>query len=142
MKHHDLSSKALLGLILSLLVPPLGTVHKYAGIQGTVLYVLIVVGVVWLGKTYVFNWFRSTINEQIALCLFGATLLAIITAFLTIYPIANSGVVGGGSDADDALDIATRELLEGRYPFYVQTYLGNPIGRPSRVQCYWQCRSC
>lgn len=48
-------------------------------------------------------------------------------AFAVVYPIANSGIVGGGSDGDEALNIATRELLHGRYPYYPMTYLGNPI---------------
>jgi hypothetical protein len=127
MKQLAHGSKTELGLMLSLIVPSLGTVYKYTGLHGTALYVLAVAGVLWVGKKNVFEWFRSTINDRIALSLLGVTFLAIIAAFVTIYPIANSGAVGGGSDADDALDIGATELLNGRYPFYVKTYLGNPI---------------
>lgn len=36
-------------------------------------------------------------------------------------------MASGGSDNDEALTIATTELLQGRYPYYPRTYLGNPI---------------
>jgi hypothetical protein len=50
----------------------------------------------------------------------------VLIAFALVYPVADSGVVGGRSDNDDALDMDTRELLHGRYPYYTRTYLGNP----------------
>jgi hypothetical protein len=45
-------------------------------------------------------------------------------AFGVLYPLANAGVVGGGGDSDDALNLATRALLHGQYPYHVRTYLG------------------
>ena len=33
---------------------------------------------------------------------------------------------GGGSDSDDALNLATRALLHGEYPYRIRTYLGSP----------------
>ena len=56
-----------------------------------------------------------------------ATILSLAVAFVVVYPIANSGVVGGGADRDEALNIAAGELLHGRYPYRLETYLGNPI---------------
>jgi hypothetical protein len=51
----------------------------------------------------------------------------LLAVFMVVYPIANAGVVGGGTDRDEALNIAVRELLAGRYPYYPRTYLNAPI---------------
>jgi hypothetical protein len=37
---------------------------------------------------------------------------------------ADSGTVGGGSDGDDALNLAVRALVGRRYPYGIQTCLG------------------
>jgi hypothetical protein len=55
------------------------------------------------------------------------TFAILAIAFVIIYPIANSGVVGGGSDRDEALNLAATELLSGRYPYYIKTYLGGTL---------------
>jgi hypothetical protein len=44
-----------------------------------------------------------------------------------VYEVVQSGRFGGGSDSDDALVTGVYELAAGRYPYYVKTYLGNPI---------------
>jgi hypothetical protein len=48
-----------------------------------------------------------------------------IIAFTVLYPISKGALMGLGSDRDDALDVALRELLHGSYPYYARTYLGN-----------------
>ena len=58
-------------------------------------------------------------------------LLLLIAAFLVLsfallYPISRSGLIGGGSDRADALNVALRALLAGRQPYHQLTYLGNP----------------
>jgi hypothetical protein len=55
------------------------------------------------------------------------TLLALIAVVSIGYPLANSGVYGPGGDVDDAMRIATTELILGHYPYYLKTYLGWPI---------------
>jgi len=52
--------------------------------------------------------------------------LLLIAAFIVLYPVARSGLFGPGSDRDDALNVALQALLSGHYPYYAQTYLGNP----------------
>jgi hypothetical protein len=52
--------------------------------------------------------------------------LLLIGAFIVLFPIAKSGLVGPGSDRDDALNVTLRALLHGHYPYYTLTYLGNP----------------
>lgn len=56
----------------------------------------------------------------------AATVLGVVLMFAVIYPIADSGVVGG-SDRDDALNAGAAALLDGRYPYGELTYLDNPI---------------
>ena len=53
-------------------------------------------------------------------------LLVLAVVLAVGYPLANGGRLGG-SDRDDALLVAGRALLDGRYPYDVRTYLDNPI---------------
>lgn len=53
---------------------------------------------------------------------------AAVVLFVVVYPIADARrLVGAGTDADDALDLAARALLSGAYPYAERTYLNNPI---------------
>ncbi|MCK4548263.1 MAG: hypothetical protein KAW17_12580 [Candidatus Eisenbacteria sp.] len=54
-------------------------------------------------------------------------LLLYAAAFSIVYPIADSGRIGGGSDRDDALNLATSRLFAGEYPYAEPTHLGKPI---------------
>lgn len=56
---------------------------------------------------------------------FLAPCLALIATFPAVYELANSGVLGGGSDRDDALNVALHALLSSASPYRVDTYLGN-----------------
>jgi len=54
-------------------------------------------------------------------------------AYLCIHPqiVRNgfhlAGISFGPSDRDEAIDLAITEFLNGRYPYYAKTFLGNPI---------------
>ncbi len=63
-------------------------------------------------------------NARIAVVV---VLLLYAIAFAILYPIADSGSVGGGTDRDDALNQATTRLLAGESPYLEPTYLGRPI---------------
>lgn len=110
-----------LALSLLLIVPSLGIVYKFGRIYGLIAYLLIVSCSIFLRPD-------KLITDRNAPLLAWLTFLFLLIAFLIIYPTANSGFYGGGSDADDALDIAARAILHGQYPYYLKTYLGNPIG--------------
>ncbi len=69
----------------------------------------------------------SRISESAVPWLAAATFLGLVVIFFVVYPLADAGIVGGGSDRDEALNIATTELLHGHYPYYEKTYLGNLI---------------
>jgi hypothetical protein len=114
-------------LAFSLFVPSIGAVQKYTGLAGLVGYGAAVLVALIVGDHFVFPWLLNTCTERLAIGLAIAAGVVLFAAFGTIYPIANAGVVGGGTDRDEALNIAVWELLSGRYPYYPRTYLNAPI---------------
>ena len=51
----------------------------------------------------------------------------LLVIFIVIYLNANVGIYGGGSDADDALKIGAKIVLNLENPYRPKTYLGLPI---------------
>jgi hypothetical protein len=122
-------SSSIVGFALSLFIPSTAIFQKYLGIMGVVAYIAIasLALLLFIKYKYIFARRASKVTEKQVLWLATLTFLLLLIIFLVGYPIANSGIVGGGSDGDDALNTATTELLHGRYPYYPKTYLGNPI---------------
>lgn len=123
----DHRSFLLIIFCLSLLTSSTGTVHKYFGYPGLILYIIVVFLVIFLGYRFVLAKFLSGVTEKQAFWLMWLTLLALLVAFIIVYPVANSGLMGDGSDRDEALNIAATELVHLRYPYYNKTYLWGPI---------------
>lgn len=117
------------GLALSLLLPSTAVFQKYFGLGGVLLYGL--VGALVL--LFLAHWRAalsasvSSLTRQQLIALSSGLFLVLALLFAVVYPLANSGRVGGGSDGDDALNVAVASLLQGNYPYYQHTYLGNPI---------------
>ena len=135
--------RAAVGFALSLLIPSTAVVERYLGVTGVAGYVVAasLVLVLLVKSRYSLAKFASRVTGRQVLWLGAVSFLLLLIAFAMVYPVADSGVMGGGSDDDDALDMATRELLHGRYPYHPRTYLGNPpaqlpgaslLGRRSR----------
>jgi hypothetical protein len=100
--------------------------HQYLGAVGVYLYapcLLAAVALAW----YVAPIVHRRMSEKQALSLIILLLLGLGILFLVGYPVANSGGLGQGSDRDEALQLATIRLVRGEYPYYVRTYLDNPI---------------
>lgn len=112
---------------LSLGIPSTGTVYKYFGYAGLIVYISVLFLTGFLGYRFVITKFLSLVTEKQAFWLMWLTLLGLLVAFIIVYPVANSGLMGGGSDRDEALNIAATELVHLRYPYYNKTYLGGPI---------------
>ena len=55
------------------------------------------------------------------------TLGCLFILLLLIYPLADSGMFGGGGDSDDALNLGALALLTHQYPYEPSTYLGAPV---------------
>jgi len=106
--------------------PSLGQVQKYTGTEGLLLYLLVAFGF-WLLVPHFLRAPKALASEHQVYGLALVTGVVLILLFLALYPVADSGIVGGGSDRDDALNLGARELLRGRCPYHVTTYLGNPI---------------
>ena len=52
--------------------------------------------------------------------------IALCVIFAVAYPVATSGLFGGGTDRADALDVTDAALFAGRPVYDALTYLGNP----------------
>lgn len=119
---------ARLGLALSVLAPSSGVVSKYLGIIGVGIYMLGGTALLFmLSANRARTLFASKVAEKQANWLAAMTILFIMAVFAIVYPIANTHVLGSGSDRDDALNMATRQLIHLRYPYYQRTYLRNRI---------------
>jgi hypothetical protein len=110
-----------------LAVPSLFTIETRLHLGAVPIYVAYVAAAVWLWRSPLGARLERALGERRARVLALLTLAALVAFFAVVYPIANSGRMGLGSDADDALNQATRALLEGRYPYREKTYLGNEI---------------
>lgn len=115
------------GLAVFLLAPSFDTALKYFGVAGVIVYFAIGTVLVFAGERFILPVFRERISERTANILSVATFAFLTAIALVLYPMANTGRFGGGSDADDALVVAVTELLRGHYPYTLSTYLGNPI---------------
>src|SRR5438093_13264162 len=110
------------GLFLCLVIPSMAQVKKYAGVTGLLAHPLVAIAGLW----GIARW-RPQLTEREALILAAVTFALLGLVFAVLFPLANSGVYGPGSDTDEAYDIAVRELFHGRYHYHQRTYLGNLI---------------
>ena len=62
--------------------------------------------------------FRKLVPSQYDAYLVSGFVVVLLVIFHSAYPYLNQ--YQGGSDRDEALDIATTELVSGRYPYYVK----------------------
>lgn len=115
-------------LILSCCVifPSIGVVERFFGYAGVIAYVAIAALLLASMRTYI-DRAGAMFAETQARWLAATTFAAVIAAFAILFPIADAGALGGGSDGDDALNLAAGELLGGRFPYYQRTYLNNLI---------------
>ena len=58
---------------------------------------------------------------------FVALWLALLIAQLVVYPISQRRTISLGNDSEDALIVASTQLLQHHFPYYLHTYLGAPI---------------
>ena len=88
------------------------------------LTIFIVLGVICILALCVYGIeiFMRTVSERVSLGFSVIIIIFLITLFVAIYPN-----IEGGSDRDDALNIAALKLWETGYPYDSTTNLDNPI---------------
>lgn len=118
---------AVAAVALSLFIPSTGLIQKYLGLAGLAFYLVAASILLFLAFFLFFPWLCQHLPEGWIRWLSIATLGIVLGLVLVVYPLADSGQLGGGSDSDDALRIAATSLLSGKYPYAQVTYLGNPI---------------
>lgn len=127
MEPSRLTSKDLALMIAFVLIASLDSVYKYTGIVGLASYVILAPALLYVYFRRVFPILVARIPLGVASTAACVLVLGLSILTFYLYGLANSGQIGRGSDGDDALIIGATELLNGRYPFYPLTYLGNPI---------------
>ena len=118
-----------LALGLALALPSLGTVEKYLGTAVAVAYLVAMLALAPVAERFALPLFLRLTSEPWARRLAILTFVALVVAFVVVYPSADNDVVGSGSDRDDASDLATNRLLDGEYPYREKTYLGNEVSQ-------------
>lgn len=98
----------------------LGVVWEYGGLPGLVAYTAGMAVLAWLIP-------RLHLSKRVQLTIVGVGALVGLATLLVVYPHANVQTAAAGSDADDALNVAARAFVHGRYLYGQKTYLGNPI---------------
>jgi hypothetical protein len=105
----------------------MGEIQKYLGGVAVAAYATLVVCIVYAAEKWLAPFLHRNLTQHAATALAATAMILAAATALYLHPISEAGVVRGGSDSDDALNIAVREIVEGRYPYYKRTYLGNPI---------------
>lgn len=100
-------------------------VDKYLGAGGVALHGAITAGVLIWGHRRLADG-RTLMSERVGALAAAGVLFVFATAFAVVHPMAQAGVIGGGSDGDDAINLAVQAGLAGHYPYGIRTYLGNP----------------
>ena len=126
MKRTDGDHVAFLCLAFSLLFSGSQQVVKYLGMAGVSVYVIACIAILQASRTFFLPAFSHRVTDRQTGLLALATLAGLVAVFWIVYPFANAGSIGGGSDSDDALNLATRALLDHRFPYAIHTYLGAP----------------
>jgi hypothetical protein len=106
-----------LGFTASLLLPSIVVIHKYLGYAGVVVYVAIA-GTALMALHGRFDRIAARLTMRRAAVLAAVIACGLVVAFAVGYPLANSGIIGPGSDRDEHLNMGARELIEGRFPYY------------------------
>jgi len=113
-------------LLAGLALPSLDLVHKYGGDAALLVYPLVIAGLLLLAERQALRLPTAAMSRWcVAVAI--ALLVAMVVAFLLVFPLANVHEPGHGSDTDEAYNLGVRALLEWRSPYIEPTYLGSRI---------------
>jgi hypothetical protein len=115
-------------------VYPSIAIFKKVGMAPLCLYVLLATGGLFLWLRYVLPWFRRVSPRWLGPSLFLAGFLLVSLAVWRLNPVLLRdhgfrwfGISFGVSDSNDAFMATWKAMFEGKYPYYAQSFLGNPI---------------
>ncbi|MGH6972422.1 MAG: hypothetical protein ACREEQ_12520, partial [Caulobacteraceae bacterium] len=107
------------------LEPSIGELLKYFSPTATAALALLgfaFVAFVFLARGWTFGWAPRLIRERPLACL----IVLLVLIFAALYPVSQSGLIGGGSDEADALRVTFKAWLTGHDPYQALTYAGQP----------------
>jgi hypothetical protein len=124
--------KPFIGLAFCLTYPSADILKRFGRVS-QLAYCLVVMVLLWLSIRYLVPRFRKLEGKVFAVISLAVLLFALACAYVVIHPQIDTngfelaGHRFGASDRDDAIDAAITETLNGRYPYTMVTFLGNPI---------------
>lgn len=125
MSGNDSQISLVVTFVLLFSLPSTALIQRYFGLIGIFSYILLItLGFLSLLK------FKSRIFSFVSQFYFTILIFVIsfgIACFWILYPLETAGLLGQGSDRDEALNIAFWEFIEGRYPYFATTHLGGKI---------------
>lgn len=105
--------------------PSFGFVQKYAGIHGVIVYTLMILAFLFVGRR-VLAFVSPHLNKHFpALCLVSSVALA--GAFVILHPMEEKRGVGKSSDRNEGLNLAVHRAFQGDYPYYKQEPTAGPL---------------
>ncbi len=116
----------LLLFAVAIIISSANILTRYVGGPTLLLYSLAVIVGLWTLERWGLPLLQR-LPYRAATAMVASVVIGVTVILLVLYPLANSGRLGPGSDRDEALDQATTSLLRGEYPYYQVTYLNNPI---------------
>lgn len=97
-------------------------VQKHAGVPWLLVYLPVVMAVFGLAR-----YSSMRLPARWSPWLMVAFFLALLAAFLVLYPIEHGKGFGRSSDRDDALNLAVARILDGESPYYPQSDRAGPL---------------
>lgn len=110
--------------VVSVGLPSAAKVQRYAGTVGAVIYLATLTAVVVVATRLGIRAWATSIQPRRATALMVVSLVVLALAFVVIHPHVTSG-----SDRDEALDLATGELLHGRFPYHQRVFATGTLPR-------------
>jgi hypothetical protein len=118
---------AMAGFWVALVYPSSAVDATFLGVAAVAGYALVTGLMVWISFRQGAVRPRVSLSERRSIVGIWTMLMALGMVFWVAYPLVCTGIVGAGSDRDDAFEMGIQGLLRGRFPDYVETYLGNSL---------------
>lgn len=123
---------SLIGLWFALAFPAVAMFRKVGELEAVTYLVFSFIGI--LGLLFFLRISQKNVSVLWLLRVFAVlSTLAVVVGVFVIHPMVDyegfnaGGIHIGASDTDNAIDVGLTALLNGKYPYYETTFLGNPL---------------